>query len=261
MLKLTALSLFVALAASLSAETTIVPIRGDLVYGADGSYWSDVLVTNTSSAPITVRRGEVYPVALSGPCGDPTPVIIQPLETAGVLTKCLGLYAYTLESDGPLRVDAVVTTSRPVRLPEGGNSSTIHYQRVETAREWLPSHRQALIPGGIIGGERSRINLFVVNPNDYPINFRLRVTRQSPLAPQRDEEHIVAPRTTAIIVPGRIDDASCELDYVCGHVYRLLFTADGPYYASASSVDSLGDALFASPSVVDESVPDFLRNQ
>lgn len=254
--KLTTLALFLAFAAPLSAETTIVPIRGDLLYGADGSYYSQVLVTNTSGAPISVRRGDVYPVALNSPCGDPTPVIVQPLESAVVPTNCLGLYAYTLESDGPLRVDASVTTSRLVRLPEGGHSSTVHYQAVETARAWLPSRRQALIPA--VGG--SRTNLFVVNPNDYPIKFRLRVTRRSPLAPERDEEHVVAPRTTAIIAPARIDDASCEIPLLCGHVYRLLFTADGPYYASASSVDYLGDAQFASPSLVDESVPDFLGN-
>jgi hypothetical protein len=247
-----ALLLLVTLVAPLAAETVIVPIRGDLVFGADGSYFTEVAVTNMSSVPVTVRRGDVYPVASDHPCGEPLPVVIPPLETTDVPTACIGLYAYTLESDGPIRVDAVVTTTRPVQLAGGGNSSSFNYQKVETALEWLPADRQALIPL-LKTGEHGHINLFVINPNDHALIFRLRVTRRSPLAPARDEEHVVSPRTTAVIPIERIEDASCQLPIVCGDVYGLRFSADSSYYAAASSVEYLGDALFASPSLLDDS--------
>ena len=127
-------------AAVAHAETTIVPLRGDLVYGSDGSYYTIVEVTNVSERPVSVRRGDVFHVSPSVQCGEPVTVVIPPLASGDVPTGCQGLYAYTLESDGPIRVDTTITTGRLVQLPVGFTSS-IHHQQIPAVREWLPSHR------------------------------------------------------------------------------------------------------------------------
>lgn len=234
-------------AAVAHAETTIVPLRGDFLSGWDGYYDTTVLVTNLGRTPVSVRRGEVYPVSPQQHCSDPAPVVIQPLTTRDVPTGCTsGLYAYTLESDGPIRVDTVITKSRLVALPVGFTSSRDH-QQVPSAREWLPAHRLAIIPVvGISSGEAgSRTNLFVTNPGDHDLTLDLRITTLSPLFPFRDERHRIKPRSTAAIRLAPVPAAECELPLVCGGVHRLTLTADAPYYASASVVDyGEGDAQF-----------------
>lgn len=235
------------------AETTIVPLRGDLLYGADGSYFTTVEVTNIGRAPVSVRRGDVFPVSHHQPCSEAVTVVIPPLQSAEVPTGCSGLYAYTLESDGPIRVDTVITTLRPVALPVGFTSS-FHHQQVASAREWLPAQRTAIIPRVSIGGESGpRTNVFVTNPGDHDLTVDLRVTTWSPNFPFRDERHVVPPRTTVVIRLAGVEDPACQLPLVCGAHHKLTFTADGPYYASASSVDHpRGDALFFSASAVDD---------
>lgn len=232
------------------AETIIVPIRGDIVFGADASYITTVEVTNLDAKPVSVRRGQVFPALLQHPCSDVSAVVIQPLESADVPTGCIGLYAYTLETDGKVRVDAEVLTTRPVPLPVGFTSSS-NWQQFETARAWLPSARLAVIPRVWIGGS-FRTNLFVVNPNDQPINFELNTIRRSPSEPSQLTAYVLAPRSMSVISAPEIDDPVCRLPLVCGPTYRLTFRADAPYYAVSSSVLLLGDAVVGSPSVVDD---------
>lgn len=229
------------------ADTTIVPLRGDVLYGADGSYYTIVEVTNISDRPISVKRGEVFPVSPSQQCGgEPVTVVIQPLQTGDVPTGCTGLYAYTLESDGPIRVDTTITTGRLVALPVGFTSSS-HHQQIPAAREWLPAHQTAIIPRVEIsraGAEDGpRTNLFVTNPNDHELTLDLRLERVSG-TPFRDEHYVIAPRSTAVIRLAQVE-VQCELPMVCGGTHRLEMMADAPYFASASTVDySRGDALF-----------------
>jgi hypothetical protein len=226
------------------AETTIVPLRGDIVFGSDGSYFTIVAVTNVSAVPVTVRRGEVFP-AVAEECGAPIAVVIQPLATAEVPTGCKGLYAYTLQSDGPVRVDTTITTLRPVQLPVG-NTSSFHHQQVPAAHEWLPAQRISIIPRvNISPGEGARTNLFVTNPGDHELTFDLRVTSLSPSFPFRDQRHFIQPRTTAVIRLASVEDPICEVPVICGVEHKLTFTANAPYLASASSIDyDKGDAVF-----------------
>lgn len=237
-------------AVSSYAETIIIPVRGDFVYGLDGSYVTTVEVTNIDVRPVSARVREIFPTQGNDPCTSSGAVIIQPLETAEVPTGCSGLYGYTLEADGRVRVDAEVRTTRPVPLPTGYTSSS-NWQQIKTARAWLPADRLAIIPRVWIG-EPNRTNVFVLNPNDHPINFELNTTRRSPSAPTHSTVHLIAAKSLSTISPSPIDDSVCRLPLVCEGTYKLTFRADGPYYAVASSIMLLSDAISGSPTVVED---------
>jgi hypothetical protein len=232
------------------AETIIIPVRGDILQGADASYITTVEVTNLDTKPVSVRVGEMFPVRTAPGCPNTAAVVIQPLETVDVPTGCIGLYAYTLEADGKVRVDAEVLTSRVVPFPPGFTSIN-YFQQFETSRTWLLPGRLAVIPR-IWLTELIRTNVFVVNPNDRPINFELNTIRRSPSAPQRSASYTIGPKSMSIVSPSAIDDPVCRLPLICGYDYKLTFTADGPYYAISSSVMPLGDAHIGSPSLVND---------
>lgn len=242
-------ALLLALALPLSADITIVPIHSGIVFGSDGSYFSLDTVTNIGSEPVIVRRGEVYPVFLLEPCGGSEGIRLQPKHSTEAPVSCLGLYAYVLEHDGPIRVDSHVMTTRPVALPGGGFTSDRYYQRIETARDWLPANREAIIPAVPLV---SRTNIFITNPNDFVILVDMTVKRRSPREPERVEHHFIQPKSTTIVGLTGIDDPVCVLPTVCESSYTLTFTANGRYYASASAIEQFLDARFYGPTVLEE---------
>ena len=214
-------ALLLTLALPLSADITIVPIHAGIVFGSDGSYTSYDTVTNLGTEPVIVRRGEVYPVFLSGPCSGSEGIRLQSRQSTGAPVSCLGLFAYTLEHEGPIRVDSFVRTSRPLALPGGAFTSDFYDQRIETARDWLPANREAII---LVVPLVSRTNIFITNPNDFVIVVDMTVKRRSPREPERVEHHFVQPKSTTLFGLTGIDDPVCVLPTVCESSYTLTFT-------------------------------------
>ncbi len=248
-MRIAAFAAVLAFALPLAADITIVPIHAGIVFGSDGSYTSLTTITNLGTEPVIVRRGEVYPVFLSGPCAGSEGIRLQAQQSTGAPVSCLGLFAYTLEHEGPIRVDSHVMTSRLIPSPLGGFTSDRYYQRIETARDWLPANREAIIPAVPLA---SRTNVFITNPNDFVIVVDMTVKRRSPREPERTEHHFVQPKSTTIFGLTGIDDPVCVLPTVCESSYTLTFTANGRYYASASAIEQFLDARFYGPTVLED---------
>ena len=254
--------LALALTMPLHAERTIVPVFAEIVYGSEASYGSSLRVTNLSSRAANVRIAAIYAAQWRAECGKaPFLHTLDPGETQwlSVPIGCRGVMALEVESDATIRADVEVSSLR--------SGNTWHYQRIDTAREWLPAGRDAIIPAvradlpdapDFYGPFRT--NLFVVNPNDTPLHFDLHIVRRSQSEPSRDESHVVAPRSVAVLSIQGIRDRWCDSDAprtndvapVCTAAYDLTVRGDLPYYASASTVAQRGDALFTPPAVINQ---------
>ena len=245
----------------LYGERFIVPVFAHIVYGADGAFGSSLRMTNLETREVTVRIAEMYEAAPMEACGAELTMAIRPGETHWLYPPdgCRGIFALELESDGRVLIHNEIGTSR--------SWTSWHTQSVPTVSEWLPPHRDGILPvvrfdlpssPAPIGPFRS--NLFVVNPNDEPLQFDLHIERHSESTPSRDERHMIAPRSLAVLrlegVPDRWCDRPAGLQVLtvaprCPQTYDLVFRGDRSFYASASTIAQGGDALFTTPAMLE----------
>lgn len=191
MIKRLLLLAFFALPAA--AETYIVPMWSTTLKASDGEWTAPAYAVNPNAFPVTVRVTRVFPLQTSicpGPCRtDFDPVVVEPFSSEEIYFEAISdgrsivAGAIEVESTAPIHIHSVAQRGpRQPRIPIGiakrwlpAGSHTIHGVEMATEREW-------------------RLNVFVINPNDHPINVRVTRGQRS-----GDIQATIAPRTVRVI--------------------------------------------------------------
>lgn len=249
------------LSSGLYGDRVIVPVFAYVVHGVEGAFGSSLQITNVESREVTVRVAGMYQAVPMEECDAEVALAIRPGETRWLYPPegCRGIFALELESDGRVLIHHEISTVR--------GWTSWHTQSVPPASSWLPPHRDGILPvvrfdlpssPDPLGPNRS--NLFVVNPNDELLQFDLHIERHSESTPSRDEHHVIAPRSLAVLrlegVPDRWCDGSAGPQALtvaprCSPTYDLVFRGDRPFYASASTIAQGGDARFTVPAMLE----------
>lgn len=260
-MRLVALAVFLILSLPLYGDRVIVPVFAYIVYGAEGAFGSSLQITNVESREVTVRVVGMYQATRMAACDADVELAIRPGETQWLYPPdgCRGIFALELESSGRVLIHHEISTTR--------GWTSWHTQSVPPASSWIPAHRDAILPvvrfdlpsrPDPVGPFRS--NLFVVNPNDEPLQFDLHIARHSEGTPSRDEHHVIAPRSLAVLRLEGVPDRWCDeptgpqsltVAPRCPATYDLIIRGDHPFYASVSTIAAGGDARFTAPAVLE----------
>ena len=146
------------------AEKYIVPVFGE-VRGGQHHWRSNLLVGNPSASPASLV---VSTVGDFGGAACPEPVVILvPARSSTVMDwlefPCaVSGQVVALELEGPagLHVQPIVFAAGP------GETKT---QLVQVAEQWIPVGETGVIFDAFPVSDRQRTNLFLVNPNPWPI--------------------------------------------------------------------------------------------
>jgi hypothetical protein len=243
---------------ALGSERYIIPVMATVTTPGNGEreYWAwspEVMVSNPGSTPTVVHVVAGYPsepLACLLPCFSGE-VTIQPGETASVagsLSSYAPPVAMVLESDHPIVIEAaeVAFSGGPGVDPPFGGFPRIT-EEIGVARDWIPGNTAAWIPFVRMGARR-RANLFLVNPNNHDITVKY---TQTGLEANSQHEVLIAAAMLKVV---RLDP---EIDYL-ERSYRIDVSAQEPFYAFASSIDSFNnDAVFRGPVIpeISQGVP------
>ena len=241
MKKLLLLAAFLAASAACADQLYIVPVFATRIAGASGTSGARVHVFNPgpSAANVTIR--DIYAAGgiLDCPLAPDTQTIdslnsrddIRPFCGANVVA------AFTISSDRPLVItDDIETTAA---------SGHVEHQSVQVLRDWLPANRESVVPCVPIASDGAdRTNLFLVNPNPFPITVTVR-TPEATINLAFD----VPSRTTVVrSLPNLL--ILC-VAAPCRIISDLLVQANGIVYAGASWLES-DDPVYRDPVLVDE---------
>lgn len=251
---LLAITLLFASAAAAQTQRYIIPVWANDLQGATQTWTSEAQVSNASGEVVTMRVAAVYPALayfFCHPiifCG---PQVAQPLFPGDSLVVrpdffeeniAYRLAAFVLETDAPVKIEAWV---------RGITSDGLINQEIEIVRDWIDPDAKAFIPERyyhIGGGVPDRTNLFVINPNNKPLELSWRAEYRGIHRPPDLEGTLTVP-------PGSLSGAEAIPAYRAEDgtdlpVFpRIHLVANGPYHAVASDVDARGDVLFRSPAV------------
>jgi hypothetical protein len=221
---------------TLGAENYIVPIWSSNLSGSDGSWWAQATATNPNGFPVSFRVARVFPLQ-TVPCsvctGEGSEVTLEPYAStvihppSGVPFQRLIAGAFEVTSTAPLNIHLVAY--RP-----GANEIR---QRLDVARRWLSPGIHFV--STVERGAAWRINVFVTNPGDAPLNVSV-WTRSRAL---NEVRATIGPRATHVISLPPPDcgagPSSCPpptTEYP-PFPLRIEIEADGQYLASVSSLD------------------------
>lgn len=228
------LVLVLSTAASLHAETVVVPFWATSLPGSDGTWWSQVVAVNPNAFPVSFRVTRVFPftVARCESCsGESTTVTLEPRGSAivrppsGIPHQRLVAGGFQIEATGPLQVHSVAY--RP-------GASEVR-QRLDVARRWLPAGHHA-VSTVERGGTHWRMNLFIVNPTDRPLH----VTAWTHNRSENERDITVAPMSVGILSLPVPQCGGVPCPFPTGYPpapVRVEYEADGEHMASVSSVD------------------------
>ena len=232
----------------------IIPVWASDLRGATQTWNSEISASNASGDPVSVRVVEVYPaieekfchpVIFCGPQGPRQFEAGDTLPVTPNFWKKDTLYhlaALRIESDAPIHVETWV---------RGISSAGLMNQEITVARDWIPARAKSFIPEryyNLGGGTPDRTNLFVVNPNDRPLELTYRIVYRGTQRPPDEERTIMVPPKTLAqtpVIAAYRGDANGDLPVFA----RIELAADQQFYAVASDVDAAGDVIFRGPAV------------
>jgi hypothetical protein len=211
----------------------IVPVSGT-VAGALGEYTTAIRLLNPNATDVTLTVDGVFPMF-----GDAetctTSLTIPPATIREGIT-----IAGSVDESGPLcrtpgalalrSTDALELRS-DVLLFSGNTSS---WQPMEIGRAWIPGGRQSLIDRAFAFDPLSLTNLFLVNPNPFPIHVTYRAGLGSGTA------DVIVPARRTLYVPLSYkfpcpSGCGTVLDVPQGNGIGLVLRSDFDYFASAIS--------------------------
>jgi hypothetical protein len=206
----------------------IVPVVGTIT-GALGEYSTVIRAVNPNATDVTLTCDGVFPMFGEATSCARLPIPIQPAairegETIAEFDN-VPVGALALRSTEPLELRG------DVLLISGTATS---WQPMEIGRAWIPGGRESLIDRAFAFDE-SRTNLFLVNPNAFPIH----VTYRSGLG---SADAIVPARRTLFLplshkFPCPDSCGSVLPDF--GNGFGLRLRSDFDYFAAAISFSSL----------------------
>jgi hypothetical protein len=247
-----ALALLAAIALPLTVsagamERFIVPVFGEGVVGATGSYESSFTMTNLSAAQGKVRVTKIIPVIAQDRPGYPDSAWtltsggtvgpgIRPRIVSGGRQLILG--AAVMECDQPCSIESDIYRSD---VKDSGVFS--FSQAVQLARDWIPAGVESVLPRAVPVGAHSAVKLYLINPNDFAIRFTYSAQNGD------NGEETVAAATTAIVIlpPEFALHGVFTGDSTAGEGRDIKVKADFAYLAATSTV-SLGGIAY--PAVV-----------
>jgi hypothetical protein len=221
----------------------IVPVFTTELVRPDATYRSTITVTNLGRNPVHILARTLENVPTDPPCFLSTFKPIPPGEAGILLTDfrlyphCSGrIFTVVFEADEPLHVRSQVESVRST-----GECLVQGFQEIPVATEWLPANTQAVIPT-FEGFPDGRSNLFIANPNTFPIEVFLDFQRDSG---SRVETNLyVLPESVRVhALPELPEGYPCGIS-PCPTVYRASLTATGPFYAGISTVFLFGGEVF-----------------
>lgn len=228
----------------LKAETYIVPIWADGLVGTDGKWWSQATIVNPNDFPVTVQVTRVFPL-VTEECplcdgGADAVLTVQPHATRFVRPsslqagKRLIAGAFEMQSSAPVSI----------RLVAYGPGQPEIRQRLVAAREWLEPGLHS-ISSVEYAPKDVRVNVFIVNPNDTPMELSLWIHERA----ENEIRISVPPRgMRSVVMPTPIcDSAPCGAPIVFPpEPQRIELESDGECFAFASSV-AKSWAIFSLP--------------
>ncbi|MEO6258779.1 MAG: hypothetical protein ABIP63_00450 [Thermoanaerobaculia bacterium] len=147
-------------------EQWIIPVYGKHVQGVGYTYDSFLSLGNAGSSPASVRVTDIIPLT-SEPCAGCRPTTFE-LTIPPYETRTLSNFI-VLDSEVLLLGAAVIASDRPLEVRAeivGTGQADLRWQTVEIARGWLTGRSRI---DRAFRGEGGSINLFLVNPNAFPI--------------------------------------------------------------------------------------------
>ncbi len=243
MKKLLLLAVLIAVPVAGADQLYIVPVFATRVVGASGQSTAHVHVFNPgpSAANVTIQEIFANGGILDCPLAPGTQTL-APLEARDEIRPFCGaniVAAYTMTSDQPLVItDDIETTG----------SGHVEHQSVHVLSDWLPANRQAVVPNIMAGGVGERANLFLVNPNPFPITISVSISPR--ITGATVDLAIEVPAKTTIVHP-LPDLTECRGIIPCVGPKDLLVRANGMFFAGASWLES-DDPVFRDPVLLDE---------
>jgi hypothetical protein len=225
--------LFFASVAAADEFTYIVPVSGS-VRGRDAAYFGSVRVINTSSEPARVEIADLIPGSGPSPCSSSGPVTLAPGEitTLGADGKmnCSGIYSVVLRSDRAIHVQAQV-------LGLNGSLGTFSEQHVDEATRWIEPGERALIADVYVAPTFGQLgNLFLVNPNAFPIDVTVTIDRPEVGAKREDTFTVEAHALRQFVIQQVENPAPVPIIQLFNFTHNLTLVANGRFQAGASSV-------------------------
>jgi hypothetical protein len=209
----------------------IVPVAGT-VTGAHGEYSTVIRALNPNATDASLIVDGAFPLfgdANTSCTGQsltiPPTTIRDGVTIAGEccaeLSVCTGrLGAVALRSTAALELRSDVFLF---------SGNTYSWQPMEIGRAWIPGSREALIDRAIAFDSSSLTNLFLVNPNPFPIHVTYRVDFSN-------TADVIVPARRTLYVPLSYNFANCPIS--CGSD-GLFLRSDFDYFAAAISFSDL----------------------
>jgi hypothetical protein len=214
----------------------IVPVSGT-VAGALGRYSTVIRALNPNANDSTLTVDGLFPlVGYNGTCvGSRT---IPPATTregitisgecctdSGDLCNAPGALALRSTDALELRSDVVLATA-----------TTISWQPMEIGRAWIPGGRQSLIDRAIAWDQSAPTNLFLVNPNSFPIHVTYRAGFGSAA-----DAIVPSMRTLFVQLSYKFacPTACGSVEPFTGNGFGLVLRSDSDYFAAAISFSNL----------------------
>ena len=247
MKKLLLLAAFMAASAH-ADQLYIVPVFATRVVGASGASTAHVHVVNVGSSAGNVTIRDIYAAGgiLDCPLAPDTQTLL-PLESRDDIRPFCGanvVAAYTMTSDQPLAItDDIGTTG-------GGH---VEHQSVRVLSEWLPANRRAVVPNVSIQSSGSdRTNLFLVNPNPFPITVSVHPIPFAGAAGATGNISFDLPsRTLVVRALPTVTIVCAAIQAPCRTSSEVFVRATGIFYAGASWLEN-DDPVFRDPVLLDE---------
>jgi hypothetical protein len=226
----------------------IVPVFATRIAGASGQSTAHVHIFNPGPAAAVVTVSNVYPSGgvLDCPLA-PVNQTINPLNFREDIRPFCGaniVAAYTISSDRPLVITDDIETA---------GSGHIEHQSVRVLADWLPANRPIVVPNvAIASSGTDRTNLFLVNPNPFPITVSVRfVSALSSPSPALDLAIDVPARTSAVRALPTSLIVCAAIVGPCASTSDVLVQATGIFYAGASWLEN-DDPVYRDPTVAGE---------
>ena len=210
----------------------IVPVAGD-VTGALGNYTTVIRALNPNATGVTLTCDGIFPIFSEPVSCAGLSVTIPPAATFegvvigghccadGAAFDNVPVGALALRSTDTLEIRSEVLFS---------TATTASWQPMEIGRSWIPGGRRSLIDRAFGFDPSSGTNLFLVNPNPFPIHVTYRAgfgSTADVLVPAR--------RTLFVALPQKFACPSgCGSVFpFTGNGFGLVLRSDFDYFASA----------------------------
>jgi hypothetical protein len=183
-----------AFAVPVLAESYIVPVWANELPGNDGLWWTQSILINPNGFPIEFRITRVFPLQ-TAPCdsctGEPGPGLtveayasFPVAPPSGQPGRRLVAGAFEIETSAPVQIHLVAHRPGPNEIR----------QRLDVARRWLSPGLHAI--RSVERGESGwRMNVFIVNPNQAPLNVHVWVFDRS----ENEVRATIAPHSTGVV--------------------------------------------------------------